>query len=185
MDPLDPAIAGMWDTYHAHYPDPLRPVHSALMEVYMRRFERLWVIVPAASVDPAEWHALFPELQELAEEMRELFSYLGDNPLIVPTPPGECGQYLIQQGFSFEETESSIQAASRTGPGRPPSVRVRAVTALEMKMAGNASWRQIAIRLCPCGADHHDHACAERIRQAVNDLQNALRKYGIDPACLL
>jgi len=178
MDPLDPAIVEMWDKYRAHYPDPERPVHSALMEASVRRLERLLVVLPPSDANPAELHVLFPEVQRLTDEIRELGSYLGENPLLVPSPPGRLGEFLIEQGFSFGQAQHAVESAARPLLGRPTTARVRAVRALEMKRQG-LSWRRIAQRLCPCGVDRHDDACVQRIRQAVLALQGALEKLQI------
>jgi hypothetical protein len=178
MEPSDPAIAEMWDKYRAHYPDPQRPIHSALMEGCVRRLERLLVISPASD-DTAGWRQVLPEFYRLTSELEELRSYVGENPLLVPSPPGRLGEFLIEQGFSFAQAQHAVESAAKTLAGRPTSARVRAVKALEVRKLEGLSWRRLAKRLCPCGNAGHDEACVQRIRQAVLGLQDALERLHI------
>jgi hypothetical protein len=148
------------------------------MEAYVERLARLVRLGPTIG-GLADLQMAFPELTALTSDLKELHSYLSENSPFNPMPPGRLGQFLIEQGLSFEQAQDAAVSADWRPPGRPTSARVRAVAALEMKTIQGLSWQQLAIRLCPCGLDHHGHECAQRIRQAVMDLQDRLARYQI------
>jgi hypothetical protein len=177
MDQSD-AVLELRERYSQHYPDPARPVHSKLMEAYVARLVRLLEIAPASG-SLADWLSILPELHTITSELRDLRSYLGENPLFVPMPRGRLGDFLMEQGFSFEQAQDALELAAMPPRGRPPSARMGAVVAFEMRRSRRLSWRRIAMEICPCREDRHGHSCSERIRQAVMDLQDTLARYNI------
>lgn len=176
---LDSAILALWTNYRAHYPDPSRPIHSALIKFYTQRLtEFLEVVVPASS-PLTDLQAALPELARLSSLLKEISSYLGENPLFMAAPPGMVGEFLLKQGFSFSDARNAAELAEKNSPGRPPSVRIMAVKALELRISQKMSWGKLAMKLCECGERVHGHKCSERIRQAVMALQEILKKYEI------
>ena len=179
METQDSANSELWANYRAHYPDPNRPVHSRLMKVYVDRLSRLLELAPCISGPAGGWLAFLPELENLLIELKEISTYLGENPLFGPGPPGWMGQFLVEEGFSFAYARDAEQSVERIPRGRPVSVRFLAVNALEIRMSQGKSWSELATKLCPCGETDHTLKCSERIRVAVWALEEVLKKYEI------
>jgi hypothetical protein len=177
----DSAISELWASYRSYYPDPTRPVHSALIKAYVDRLTRFLELAPR--IRPAgDWLSLFPELKTLSSELKEISTYIGENPRFWPAPAGWLGQFLVEEGFTFPYARDAEKLLEKNPPGRPPSVRIRAVEALELQISQKKSWPDLAKELCPCGRgkEKHPRKCMERIRQAVLALQEVLEKYEID-----
>jgi hypothetical protein len=124
-------------------------------------------------------------LRSVIDEAAELASLLTP-PLSVRTESEQrqtllaAQSHLLSEGSSPLEIVETLRIAQQKPHGRPATKRHLAVVALDMWLAdAKLSWSQVTRRVCNCADATHGHQCEERLRQQVNDLRSALKKFGI------
>jgi hypothetical protein len=183
---------GLCEQYAREYPCPERPVRSELVAAFVPRVVRLLVLrhtasdvltgIEAAAEIFAEPQAAKTEagaileanFRQLVSEIVELDSYLHE--------PGidevECGNWLTERGYSFQQACELMTKAKGYQPGRRPVKRKTAVDALEAKRLGHGhTWRSLAVEFCDCEKSGHDDLCIETLRKSVAQLESVLKKY--------
>ena len=93
---------------------------------------------------------------------------------------------LTQPKLTAKFKADCIRTAPRRPRGRPPERKLRAVYALETKLARpEATWEEITACSCPCTKrDGHDECCIENLESEVKRLKSVLRALDLIPSIL-
>jgi hypothetical protein len=159
--------------------------------------QRLATFLKKAAKDPAaraELSRYRTEWARVALEIADLASYVWpkNESDVRAIDHQRFAEDCIRRGVRLNYEQLFAQAPKPRG--RPVSVGIPAVEALELKLAPERtdagtpkppSWTQIAKKLCHCDKEDrtrpgHLVGCAQRIRQATLELKRTLTKYGID-----
>jgi hypothetical protein len=202
---LRKAFPELWAWYDAHgYPNPHRPVHSALLLELIRRFSSLvqvtavgWLGSPPNPGDPSD--DLYLRLELLRERLRyaglhgvasqlllevtELLKWLA------PSSTDQQRQGILMTAFAASDPAVQKQVLPliprllgnhRRGRHLTPK-RLLWVKAYEenLRTGTELSWMKIAIKICDCGKATHTNLCRNNIRQGVRLLAVLLKKYQI------
>jgi hypothetical protein len=120
------------------------------------------------------------------EELAELTSWLGPPLSVMSDDERSLALQAAQsiwwaEGFAPLEIVENLRIAHQKPHGRPATKRHLAVVALDMWLADpKLSWPRVTRRVCNCGESEHSRGCEEQLRQQVNDLRSALKKFGIE-----
>jgi hypothetical protein len=195
MPTLGPTELFLWQVcqqYAREYPARERPVRSELVAAFVPRVVQLLVLRHVASdvlagIDAAAEIFTAPQaakteagrileanFRELVSEIVELDSYLHE--------PGidevECGNWLTERGYSFQQASELMKNAKGYQAGRKPVKRKTAVDALEAKrLEQGRTWRSLVKEFCQCTKSDHDDLCIESLRKSVAQLESVLQKY--------
>jgi hypothetical protein len=202
---LRKAFPELWAWYDAHgYPNPHRPVHSAIVVALIRRFSSLlqvtavgWLGKHPNRDDPdddlylklgltGEWLGyarLGGVASQLLPEVTELLKWL------VPPSTNQQRQAILMKAFEESDPtgrmgilESMPRLLKNHRRGRHlTSKRLLWVRAYDenLRTGTELSWMKIAIRICDCGKSTHTDLCRNNIRQGVRLLAVLLKKYRI------
>jgi len=172
----------MYRSYRLHCPG--RPVQAALVLAFLIRVQRLTDPI----LHPERQNSTEGELDQLKRETTELLSWIGQVPQIpeadIQRAISERADLLQKAGRSGSEVVADARLTEKVWrkrpKGRPPTQRVLAVAALEMRLGNpRLSWTKLAKKICPCGQPEHNFGCRERIRIGVVALRKALKKHKI------
>ncbi len=189
----------LWRCYDRRYPDPRRPVRSALMLAAVRRASHLavlapWYTHPPNPEDPSDDILLMLQFglrttrylgmkprnkfEQVRGHLSDLLKWLGT----ASFPRGACMpviRTLQRQGLSDAEIEECLLALAKRPSGRPATTRPLAVRALERRLLDHLSWKDLTTESCDCRGEKHDFKCRERMRKRVRLLQRFLGKHHI------
>ena len=83
---------------------------------------------------------------------------------------------FLTQGLPAEKKLEHLRKAGNKSRGRPPTMRLPSIQALEMREAGY-SWPQVARQLCQEKGCKHGRQCKERFRINATHIKNLLKRY--------
>jgi len=150
------------------------PVRYFLIEAWLRRVDQF-----VAGLWGEEW---FIPRQQLAEELFELESWLGlSEPAYAQNLNDRlnaAGQFLVDHGASFPETQRLLGVFAKKNKGAPPQYRASTVSALDQRLSKNWSWAELTRNVCTCGEIQHNEHCEDKLRKRIGELKRFLKKYG-------
>jgi hypothetical protein len=183
MHAIAPELARKVAHLKNHVPDPIKnPVVYALHGAYLSRLEMQLSYIRRGKEGMIEEHRdhpnLLPEIQEF--EAWVLRRKTTAKKQLTEEQAETLGNWLVSIGRSYSETKNSLRQIGSSIAGRgAPNKRSDTLKMLDAKIANSWSYRQLAEKMCDCGAEKHTEHCAERIRKRLKELGEFLQKYDI------
>jgi hypothetical protein len=183
MQIILPALEERLARLQKRLPDPLkRPVTSAIVVAYIARL-RLQIDHTQRGVEGLRTE--IANHPNLTEEIEELESWIAHRKHIASKQMAQdyedaMGDYLVSTGRSYTKTKEMLRKARHQMSARgAPNKRTETLRLLDAKLVNAWSYRQLAAKMCDCGAKQHNEYCAERIRKRLKELEAFLGRYKI------
>lgn len=151
-----------------------KPVETTLLDAYLERME---VFYRAGATGADE--RLARAIEELAPWVNPSINISADR-----AHGGPLGEMMLDAGCDYPKVYETLEKERKRNRGRP--VALRAIEALEMKLAGKA-YHEIADAFCDYSmAPHkrgqnephrHGDVCSERFRKEITELRALYEKY--------
>jgi hypothetical protein len=158
------------------------PATSVLYRAYITRLES-WI----AALDnaPESWNET---AEALNSEILELRSYilagLREKKEFRSATTDMLGVILNSAGFSYPQTRHLVESPPATigAPAGNRTSREVYLTACDLWLGGNWSYREITNRLCECGEQKHGGNCKDRFLKGIKAVRKLIEKYtGVMP----
>jgi hypothetical protein len=169
--------------YPKGFPDPLKPVVSALIEAEMQTTDHLFceLISPTSleriksSEDKIIWTT---EFGNTAERWNELLKWI---PLKNSLSDEERNKWLMAMlEANLPELFWKPLIDKKKRVGRPVSKRHIFIQSLEELIChqdNSPSWNDLAIKFCDCKKSKHDDRCRESLKHGVGRLMDVLKAH--------
>ncbi len=158
------------------------PATGALYRAYITRLES-WIA--ALDTAPESWNETTEALNSEILELRSwILAGLREKKEFPRAATDMLGDILISAGFSYPQTRNLVESPPTTtgAPAGNRTSREVYLTACDLWLGGNWSYREITNRLCECGAQQHGGNCKDRFLKGIQLVRKLVEKYtGVMP----